>query len=85
MQPPRAGAVFFKEERMTPARAFQKIIPRFQSPPEWGIEPVPRDHRVLGFMDFMVLWGDLGIGLLVMLTGTFLVRGSAWAAPSWPS
>ncbi len=60
---------------MTPARAFQKILPRFQTPPEWGIQPVPHDHRVLGFMDFTVLWGDLGIGLLVMLTGTFLVPG----------
>ncbi len=57
------------------SRTFQKIIPRFQSPPEWGIEPVPRSQRVLGFMDFLVLWGDLGIGLLVMLTGTFLVPG----------
>jgi putative hydroxymethylpyrimidine transporter CytX len=30
---------------------------------------------VLGFLDYAVLWGDLGIGLLVMLTGTFLVPG----------
>ena len=59
---------------MTPG-AFQKILPRFQTPPEWGIEPVPRAHRVLGFADFLVLWGDLGIGLLVMLAGTFLVPG----------
>jgi putative hydroxymethylpyrimidine transporter CytX len=63
------GRFFFEEERMT------QIIPRFHTPPEWGIEPVPRQQRVLGFMDFMVLWGDLGIGLLVMLTGTFLVPG----------
>ena len=27
------------------------------------------------FKDFVVLWGDLGIGLLVMLAGTFLVPG----------
>ncbi|MGA2481150.1 MAG: cytosine permease [Spirochaetia bacterium] len=60
---------------MTPVRTLRKILPRFQAPPEWGIEPVPRDHRVLHFKDFMVLWGDLGIGLLVMLTGTFLVPG----------
>ncbi|MGA2240380.1 MAG: cytosine permease, partial [Candidatus Bathyarchaeia archaeon] len=60
---------------MTLAEGFHRIIPRFQTPPEWGIEPIPREHRVLGFMDFMVLWGDLGIGLLVMLTGTFLVPG----------
>ncbi|HVP18798.1 MAG TPA: cytosine permease [Spirochaetia bacterium] len=60
---------------MTSSRTFQKILPRFQTPPEWGIEPVPRANRVLGFMDYLVLWGDLGIGLLVMLGGTFLVPG----------
>ncbi len=51
------------------------ILPKIQAPPEWGIEPVPRAQRVLGFMDYAVLWGDLGIGLLVMLAGTFLVPG----------
>ncbi len=45
------------------------------APPEWGIQPVPREHRVLGLLDYLVLWGDLGIGLLVMLAGTFLVPG----------
>ena len=60
---------------MTPLRAFQRILPRFKTPPEWGIDPVPRDQQMLGFMDFMVLWGDLGIGLLVILAGTFLVPG----------
>jgi putative hydroxymethylpyrimidine transporter CytX len=74
MSRPALGRFFFEEERM-PVRAFQRIIPRFQTPPEWGIQPVPRDQRVLRFMDFIVLWGDLGIGLLVMLTGTFLVPG----------
>jgi nucleobase:cation symporter-1, NCS1 family len=68
------GRFFFEEERM-PVRTFQRIIPRFHTPPEWGIQPVPRDQRVLRFLDFVVLWGDLGIGLLVMLTGTFLVPG----------
>jgi putative hydroxymethylpyrimidine transporter CytX len=68
------GGFFLQEERM-PVRAIQKILPRFLAPPEWGIQPVPRDHRVLRFIDFVVLWGDLGIGLLVMLTGTFLVPG----------
>ncbi len=52
-----------------PRGLFQKT----QSPPEWGIEPVPREQRVLGGLDLAVLWGDLGIGLLVMLAGTFLV------------
>ena len=55
--------------------ALQRILPRLQTPPEWGIEPVPQASRVLGFLDFLVLWGDLGIGLLVMLAGTFLVPG----------
>ena len=48
---------------------------KFQSPPEWGIDPVPKDKRSLGFKDFAVLWGDLGIGLLVILAGTFLAPG----------
>ena len=48
---------------------------QFHAPPEWGIEPVPREKRSLVFKDYAVLWGDLGIGLLVMLAGTFLVPG----------
>jgi NCS1 family nucleobase:cation symporter-1 len=44
-------------------------------PPDWGIEPVPQGERKLGFMDFFVLWGSLGAGLLVMLAGTLLVPG----------
>lgn len=60
---------------MTLADVERKILPKLQTPPEWGIEPVPKAHRVLGFLDYAVLWGDLGIGLLVMLAGTFLVPG----------
>src|SRR5437764_10345884 len=48
---------------------------KLQSPPEWGIEPVPPSERKLGFVDYLVLWGDLGIGLLVLLAGSFLVPG----------
>src|SRR5437868_6764967 len=48
---------------------------RLETPPEWGIEPVPHAERKLGFIDFAVLWGDLGIGLLVLLAGSFLVPG----------
>jgi putative hydroxymethylpyrimidine transporter CytX len=40
---------------------------------QWGIEPVPPPARRLGARDFAVLWGDLGIGLLVLLAGSFLV------------
>ena len=46
-----------------------------------GIEPVPERHRVLGFLDYFVLWADLGIGLLVLLAGTLLVPGLGF----WPT
>lgn len=41
--------------------------------PEVGIEPVPREKRTLSAWDVAVLWGDLGIGLLVLVTGALLV------------
>lgn len=41
--------------------------------PSWGIRPVPPEHRRLSGLDFAVLWGDLSIGLLVLLTGALLV------------
>src|SRR5438874_11686275 len=41
--------------------------------PVWGIRPVPPEHRRLSGFDFAVLWGDLSIGLLVLLTGALLV------------
>jgi nucleobase:cation symporter-1, NCS1 family len=59
-------------------RILSGIAKRFRelpAPIEWGIEPVPKERRSLVFKDFAVLWGDLGIGLLVMLAGTFLVPG----------
>lgn len=40
-----------------------------------GIEPVPDRFRVLGFLDYFVLWADLGVGLLVLLAGSALVPG----------
>ncbi len=46
-----------------------------------GIEPVPARHRVLGFLDYFVLWADLGVGLLVLLAGTLLVPGLGF----WPA
>lgn len=42
---------------------------------EIGIQPVPAEHRVLGFWDNFVLWADLGISFLVMVVGTLLVPG----------
>lgn len=53
----------------------RRLLPKIQPPPEWGIEPVPASQRTLQFIDYLVLWGDLGIGLLVLLAGTFLVPG----------
>ena len=41
--------------------------------PSWGIEPVPERLRVLGFFDTAALWGSLGVSLLVLVAGTFLV------------
>jgi nucleobase:cation symporter-1, NCS1 family len=39
----------------------------------WGIAPIPAERRRLTGLDLGVLWGDLAIGLLVLLTGTLLV------------
>ena len=41
--------------------------------PAWGIEPVPERLRVLGALDNGLLWGNLGVSLLVLVAGTFLV------------
>lgn len=54
---------------------FVKRWPKIQAPPEWGIEPVEPKDRSLGVLDYFVLWFDLGIGLLVLLAGSFLVPG----------
>ena len=48
---------------------------KITAPPEWGIEPVPQEHRLLGFFDYFALWSSLGVGLLVLLAGTLLVPG----------
>lgn len=39
----------------------------------WGIRPVPPERRLLSGLDLAVLWGDLSVGLLVMVTGALLV------------
>ena len=38
-----------------------------------GIHPVPSSRRVLTGIDLAVLWGDLSVGLLVLVTGALLV------------
>src|SRR5215207_2990068 len=41
--------------------------------PAWGIEPVPGRLQVLGLLDQGLLWGNLGVSLLVLVAGTYLV------------
>ena len=45
-----------------------------------GVERVPDRYRVLGFLDYFVLWADFGVGLLVLVAGTFLVHLGFWEA-----
>lgn len=39
----------------------------------WGIEPVPPRLRVLGGVETGLLWGNLGVSLLVVVAGAILV------------
>ena len=39
----------------------------------WGIDPVPERLRVLGTLDTGLLWGNLGVSLLVVVAGAALV------------
>ena len=41
--------------------------------PAWGIEPVPDRLRRLGLLDTGLLWGNLGVSLLVIVAGALLV------------
>lgn len=41
--------------------------------PAWGIHPVPPERRRFSALDVAVLWGDLSVGLLVMVTGALLI------------
>lgn len=41
--------------------------------PAWGIRPVPGALKSLSGLDLAILWGDLSIGLLVLVTGALLV------------
>jgi nucleobase:cation symporter-1, NCS1 family len=38
----------------------------------WGVTPVPERLRTLSGLDVGLLWGSLGISLLVLVAGTFL-------------
>ena len=39
----------------------------------WGIDPVPERLRVLGGFDLGLLWGNLGVSLLVVVAGAIPV------------
>jgi putative hydroxymethylpyrimidine transporter CytX len=39
----------------------------------WGVSPVPDRLRTLSFLDVSLLWGNLGISLLVLVAGALLV------------
>jgi NCS1 family nucleobase:cation symporter-1 len=39
--------------------------------PSWGIEPVPEQLRVLGAFDSFLLWTNLGISLLVLVSSAY--------------
>ncbi|MGH2685642.1 MAG: hypothetical protein ACRDJP_09280, partial [Actinomycetota bacterium] len=41
--------------------------------PSWGVRPTTPEVRRLSSLDFAVLWGDLGLGLLVLVAGGLLV------------
>jgi nucleobase:cation symporter-1, NCS1 family len=44
--------------------------------PEWGIKPVLDKHKMLGGLDYFILWSSLGVGLLVLSAGSFLSEAS---------
>jgi putative hydroxymethylpyrimidine transporter CytX len=56
---------------------------RLQTPPAWGIEPVPEGQRVLRWYDLFALWFSLGVGLLVLQAGALLVPGLSFAGAMW--
>ncbi|HZD17780.1 MAG TPA: putative hydroxymethylpyrimidine transporter CytX [Actinomycetota bacterium] len=55
------------------AERLERILER--EAPTWGIRPVPPERQRLTGLDLGVLWGDLSVGLLVMVTGALLVPG----------
>jgi nucleobase:cation symporter-1, NCS1 family len=44
--------------------------------PEWGIKPVRDKQKMLGGLDYFILWSSLGVGLLVLSAGSFLSEAS---------
>jgi len=54
-----------------PAKGAQ--LTTLEETPAWGIEPVPDRLRLLGMLDTGLLWGNLGVSLLVIVAGALLV------------
>jgi NCS1 family nucleobase:cation symporter-1 len=48
-------------------------VPVIGTPDTTSIEPVPEGQRVLGALDTSLLWGNLGVSLLVIVSGAVLV------------
>ncbi len=44
-----------------------------RAPPEWGVEPVSKEARILRAIDFFFLWFSLGVGLLVLQAGALMI------------
>jgi len=49
-------------------------MPHIKPPPEWGVEPVPKEKKILGFFDLFVFWLSLAVGLLVLQAGASLAQ-----------
>ncbi|MEO8289712.1 MAG: cytosine permease [Gaiellaceae bacterium] len=45
---------------------------RIEGERTWGVTPVPERLRTLSLLDLLLLWGNLGISLLVLVAGTYL-------------
>ncbi|HEV8405606.1 MAG TPA: cytosine permease [Nitrososphaera sp.] len=48
--------------------------------PDWGVKPVQDKHKMLGGLDYFILWSSLGVGLLVFSAGSFLSAASFFDA-----
>jgi nucleobase:cation symporter-1, NCS1 family len=55
------------------AQTITGALERAETLPDWGIEPVPPERRLLTGLDMGLLWGNLGISLLLPVVGAFLV------------
>src|SRR5438477_314865 len=65
---------------MTPTAPATSVVERLEEAleretPHWGIRPVPDALRRFSGVDLAELWGDLSIGLLVLVSGALLVPG----------